>query len=234
MIELLWCDGTWSRRGARSEASEALRRSLNHSVRFTYVDYPATFGPATGLGDMSAAESIAQGVRNLTDATWASDYEVIVGGYSQGAMVAYRFAREILPHRRDLIVRAVAALGNPHEPTHRGGRGGIAERLSLPRPLISGWAPGDPIADIHTDAPLRSAWDAAEWMSVRDFPSALRWLDDITGKVADGPKDWWQRPDFIASMLAARDYIWGTQHAGDYARHGHATRLARRIERVAA
>lgn len=232
VIELLWCDGTWAGRGG-SPASEALRRSLNPSVKFTYVSYPGMFGPATGAHHMSAAESIEAGARTMAAAVHASRYPAIVGGYSQGAMVAYKFAREILPKRPELDVRAVAAMGNPHEPLHRGARGGIADRLTLPRKLLSVWAPGDPIADIHKDAPLRSAWDVVEFMSVRDQASALRWLDSIADKVTDGPQDWWRRPDFIASILAARDYVWGTQHTTDYSRHGHATRLARMIERAA-
>ncbi|AKJ72041.1 PE-PPE domain-containing protein [Gordonia alkanivorans] len=232
VIELLWCDGTWAGRGG-SPASEALRRSLNPSVKFTYVSYPGMFGPATGAHHMSAAESIEAGARTMAAAVHASRYPAIVGGYSQGAMVAYKFAREILPKRPELDVRAVAAMGNPHEPLHRGARGGIADRLTLPRKLLSVWAPGDPIADIHKDAPLRSAWDVAEFMSVRDQASALRWLDSIADAVTDGPSEWWRRPDFIASLIAARDYVWGTQHTTDYARHGHATRLARMIERAA-
>ncbi|MDV6309896.1 cutinase family protein [Gordonia amicalis] len=231
IVELFWADGTWAGNGG-SVASEALRRSLNHSVKFTYVKYPAMFGPATGVQHMSAAESIAAGAQAMARAVEASPHPAIVGGYSQGCQVAYKFAREILPHRDDLEVWAVAALGNPHEPTHRVGRGGIAERLTLPRPLVSVWAPGDPIADLHEDAPLRSAWDFAEFMSVRDFPSALRWVNRLVDEVADGPQDWWANPDIRASINAANAYLFGTQHTTDYARHGHATRLARKIERV--
>lgn len=239
MIELFWCDGTWAGRGG-SPASEALRRALDpRKVKFTYVHYPATFGPATGIGDVSAAESIAEGARNLERGVHSSPHPAAVGGYSQGLMAAYRFAREILPHRPRLDVRAVAGMGNPHEPSHRGGRGGIAERLSLPRPLISEWAPGDPIADLEGNALLREAWDLAEWMSVRDFPSALRWVNDLADNViesaagADGPDEWWQRPDVRASLRAANAYLLGTQHTTDYARLGLARRLARRIEALA-
>lgn len=239
MIELLWCDGTWTGRGG-SPASEALRRALDpRKVKFTYVTYPATFGPATGIGDVSAAESIAQGVRNMAHAVHASKHNAVVGGYSQGAMVAYEFAREILPRRRDLDVRAVGAMGSPHEPPHHGGRGGIADRLTLPAglPLISEWAPGDPIADIEANALLREAWDLTEWMSVRDFPSAARWVNDIGDNViasaTGGAQEWWRNPDVLASLRGAHAYLFGTQHSTDYVRLGHARRLARRIEAVA-
>lgn len=232
-ISVLMLDGTWSRPGARSAAAEALRRSLRPGYEFSYVDYPAAFGPATGIGDMPAAESIRIGAENVERAVRRTPHPAVIACYSQGCMAAYKFARAILPKRPELDVRAVAAMGNPHEPLHRGARGGIADRLTLPRKLLSVWAPGDPIADIHKDAPLRSAWDVVEFMSVRDQASALRWLDSIADAVTDGPQDWWRRPDFIASILAARDYVWGTQHTTDYARFGHATRLARMIERAA-
>lgn len=237
MIELFWCDGTWAGRGG-SPASEALRRSLRPSVKFTYVSYPGMFGPATGAHHMSAAESIEAGARTMAAAVHASRYPAIVGGYSQGAMVAYRFARDILPKRPELDVRAVAAMGNPHEPSHRGGRGGIAERVALPRPLISEWAPGDPIADLEENALLREVWDLTRWMSVRDFPSAVRWANSLSDNVIesaagdDGPDEWWRRPDVLASLRAANAYLFGTQHTTDYRRLGLATRLARRIERV--
>ncbi|QGJ87577.1 lysin B [Gordonia phage Faith5x5] len=229
MIELLWCDGTWAGRGG-SPASEALKRSLRPSVKFTYVSYPGMFGPATGAHHMSAAESIAAGAQAMARAVHGSRYPAIVGGYSQGAMVAYKFAREILPKRPELEVVAVAAMGNPHEPGHQGNRGGIAKRLTVPRRLLSVWAPGDPIADIVATAPLRSAWDAVEWMSVRDFPSALRWVNDLADNVTDGVEQWWQNPDVLASLRAANAYLFGTTHTTDYARFGHATRLARQIE----
>ncbi|WPH57904.1 lysin B [Gordonia phage RayTheFireFly] len=232
MIELLWVDGTWAPRGG-SPASEALRRALDpRKVRFTYVPYPATFGLATAPGHISAAASIAAGVRNLTHAVHVSQYNAVVGGYSQGAMVAYKFAREVLPWRRELIVKAVAAMGNPHEPSHHG-RGGIAERLGLPRRLLSVWAPGDPIADLDEDAPLRSAWELTEWMSVRDVPSARRWLDEVVADLVDGPQDWWRNPDILASLRGAGNYVFGTQHTLDYVHGGHARRLARMIEDVA-
>ncbi|QCG77608.1 PE-PPE domain-containing protein [Gordonia phage Fairfaxidum] len=233
---VLMVDGTWSKPGARSSAAESLKRSLRPGFDFRYVDYPAMFGPATGLRDMSAAESIAQGVRNLTRAVEQTTGPIVIACYSQGFIVGYRFVREVLQRRPELRenVRALAGMGNPHEPTHHG-RGGIAQRLKLPDglPLLSVWVPGDPIADIEVNAPLRSVWDLTEWMSVRDLPSARRWLDDVTDQVTDGPQEWWQHPDILGSLRAANRYVFGTQHSQDYARHGHATRLARMIERVA-
>lgn len=230
-VAVLMVDGTWSRQGNRSAAAQALRRALPPGCEFSYVDYPAAFGPATGVTHVSPAESIAAGVRNLTRAVELTPHPAIVAGYSQGAMVCYRFVRDILPHRPDLDVRALAAMGNPHEPTHQGGRGGIAERLTVGVPLLSVWAPGDPIADIAANAPLRELWRMTEWMSVRDMTSALRWLDDVVDRLTAGPRAWWANPDLIASVQAANAYVFGLQHSLDYARHGHAARLAAMIGR---
>lgn len=233
-IHVLLCDGTWNGNGG-SAAAESLRRGLSKKIKFSYVPYKGQFGPATGVNHVSAAESVNDGVKNLTRAIEKTPHPVVVAGYSQGCLVAYKFAREVLPKRKDLDVRAIACMGNPHEPEHRGGRGGIAEHLSLPKglPLLSVWADGDPIADIHKAAPLRSVWDFTEYMSVRDLNSARRWLSDISGKVADGPQGWWRRPDFIESIRAANAYVFGTQHSLDYSRKGHALRLARMIEKYA-
>ncbi|WP_439030206.1 PE-PPE domain-containing protein [Gordonia terrae] len=238
-VSVLMLDGTWSRPRARSAAAESLRRSLRPGYEFSYVDYPAAFGPATGIGDVSPAESIRIGAENVARAVELTPHPAVIACYSQGVMAAYKFVREILPHRPWLDVRAIAAMGNPHEPSHAGGRGGIADRLTLPKNgprLLSVWAPGDPIADIVANAPIRSAWNATEWMSVRDFPSAVRWVNDVTDNViddfTDGVEEWWQRPDILASLRAANAYLFGTTHTTDYARFGHATRLARQIETV--
>ncbi|SDT86375.1 PE-PPE domain-containing protein [Gordonia westfalica] len=84
MIELLWVDGTWA--PAAAPASEALRRALDpRKVKFTYVPYPADFGPATGMGDLSYEESKAIGAAALDRAVTESRELVVVGGYSAGA-----------------------------------------------------------------------------------------------------------------------------------------------------
>ncbi|SDT84949.1 putative phage holin [Gordonia westfalica] len=84
----------------RLPASEALRRALDpRKVKFTYVPYPADFGPATGMGDLSYEESKAIGAAALDRAVTESRELVVVGGYSAGAAVAVKYARDILPRR---------------------------------------------------------------------------------------------------------------------------------------
>lgn len=235
-IDLLWCDGTWTRPSARSAVSETLRRALaGTAVRFTYVDYPASFGPATGVTDVSYGDSVAAGMVALRDAVRASRYQAIVGGYSQGAAVAVAFAREILPSTTDLDVLAVAALGNPHQPMHVG-RAGIAGALSVPRTLLSVYAPGDPIADLPLGSPLRSIADVTEWMSLRSPEAGKRWANDlVTRLVEQRAQAWWapwRWPDLASAGQYAAGYL-GTAHTLDYLTGGHVDRLARRIVAVA-
>ncbi|AZG48857.1 cutinase family protein [Gordonia insulae] len=237
MIDLLWLDGTWTRPGARSAPSEALRRAVDGSrVRFAYVDYPAEFGPATGVGDLAPAESISAGMIALTMAVAQSPNLCVVGGYSQGAMAAVAFAREILPKRKDLEVLAVAALGNPHQPIHVG-RAGIAGPLgTLPWPLLSVYAPGDPIADLPLGSPGRSAADLTEWMSIRSPEAGKRWAVDVVEKLAKQKAQAWWAPwrwhDIERAISDVAGYL-GTKHTTDYVTGGHAKRLARMIEGVA-
>lgn len=236
-IELCWLDGTWCPRGG-SMPSEVLRRALDPElVRFRYVEYPAMYGPATGIGDLSYAESVRAGMKRLRDAVRASDLPCIVGGYSQGGAAAVRFARDILPTAHDLDVRAVATMGDPHQERHQG-RSGIAGPLSTPRPRLSVWAPGDPIADLPDGCPLRSIADLTEWMSLRSFADGHRWALDCWETVTQmRAQAWWQPwrwPDLSAAGMYAVNYMTGENHMRHYVSGGHAKRLARMIEGVAA
>lgn len=236
MIDLLWLDGTWSKPGARSPVSEALRRAVAGArVRFRYVDYPAAYGPATDRWDVSIAESVDQGVHALTDAVRATPNLVVVGGYSQGAMAAVDFARDVLPHDHSLEVLAVAALGNPYQPVHVG-RGGIAAQLSVPRTLLSYYVPGDPIGDLPLGSPLSSIFDVTEWMSIRSPEDVQLWWRDLLEKAIDEKyRAWWQ-PWRWRDVASAVDYVngyLGTKHTGDYITGGYVARLARQIEALA-
>ena len=236
MMHVLFVDGTWSPRGGSAPA-EALRRALNPKLcKFDYVDYPASYAFITGIGDHSYAESVRIGMRQLRDAVRATDLPVIIAAYSQGASVAVRFARDILPAAHDLDVRAVATMGDPHQERHQG-RSGIAGPLSTPRPRLSVWAPGDPIADLPDGCPLRSIADLTEWMSLRSFEDGQDWALDIFEKVTQmRAQAWWQPwrwPDLSAAGGYALGYLQGDAHMRRYVSGGHAVRLARMIEGVA-
>lgn len=215
---------------------EALRRALDPKlVDFQYVEYPATYSVATGIGDPSYAESVRAGMKAMRDAVRAAPYPAVVSGYSQGSSVAVRFARDILPSAHDLDVRAIATLGDPHTPTHSG-RSGIAGALSVPLPRFTVYAPGDPIADLALGSPLRSIADVSEWMSLRSQEDAQTWARDLIEKAIDAKVQAWWMPwrwrDVNGAVAAANAYF-GTAHTLDYITGGHVARLARRIEGLA-
>lgn len=237
MIHVLMVDGTWAPHGGSAPA-EALRRALDPKLcKFDYVNYPATYGPATGIGDPSYAESVRIGMRQLRDAVRATDLPVVVAAYSQGAAAAVRFARDILPAAHDLDVRAVATMGDPHQVRHQG-RSGIAGPLSTPRPRLSVYAPGDPIADLPDGCPLRSIADLTEWMSLQSMQAGEEWAIALWDRII-AERDlqaWWRRAqlrDLSNAGMYAINYMTGENHMRHYVSGGHAKRLARMIEGVA-
>ena len=236
MTTVLMLDGTWSRKGARSPVAEALRELLPTRTRFQYVDYPATFGPATGVGDIAYAESVMQGVHATADAVRAVGGRVILAGYSQGAAVAVAYARLA----RSGSIAGVAALGNPHQPLHAG-RSGIAGAIEdLSCPLWSLYAPGDPIADLPLGSPLRSLADLGDWMSIRDVEAGRRWAAEMAADITNlrRMQQWWRDPiawtGLLSAVRYATNYFPGTKHTTDYIRLGLVARLADLIEGVAA
>ncbi|AMS03267.1 lysin B [Gordonia phage Lucky10] len=234
MIEVLFCDGTWSRPGARSPVGEALRKALDpRRVKFTYVDYAADYGPATGAADLSYEESVAEGVAALEAAVVASPYFVVVAGYSQGAVVALRYVRDVLPRRPKQIVLALATLGDPHQEEHNG-RSGIAGALAVSIRSFRRFVPGDPIADLGDGSPLRRVADLTAWMSVRSPESVRTWATQTAQKLRTS-RPWWNPfrwPDFARAGEDIGNYL-GTKHTTDYIQQGHVAKLARDIESVA-
>lgn len=239
-VEVLWVDGTWAPSGG-SMVSESVRHHLNSEVvRFTYVNYPASFGPATALDGLSYAESKAVGARRLLEAAHASELPVVLGGYSQGAAAAVDAARALAsPSWRHLDVRGLALLGNPHQAAHAG-RSGIANPLSVPMVAARVWslyAAGDPIADLPDGSPLRSVADLTLWMSLRSFDAGVDWALDILEAMPTRWQRWWEPwrwPDIESAALYAKAYVDGNAHMRNYVYHGHTLRLARLIEGVAA
>lgn len=232
--DILFVDGTWTRPNARSAAAEAFRHAVDgRRFRFVYVDYPGSYGPATGFADVSLEESVRRGVQALAAAVAGSSNRAVVGGYSQGAMVAVRFCRDILPHRPDLIVDACATLGDPHQPVHVG-RAGIAGPVTVTSTRrLAVYALGDPIADLPLGSPLRSIADMSRWMSVRSPEAGERWARETLAAVPTRLQRWWEPwrwPDLASAGAYADAYLNGTAHGQDYVTGGHARRLARLIE----
>ncbi|WAB09220.1 lysin B [Gordonia phage LittleMunchkin] len=232
---LLWCDGTWSRGGARSAVSEAVKREVTaRGWQFAYVDYPAKFGPATGWDDMSMEASVALGMVALEDAVRATPVRrVVVGGYSQGAIVAVRFVRDVLPRELDLEVMGLATIADPHTPVHSG-RSGIAGAINVLIRRFTYWAPGDPIADLPLGSPMRGLADLGAWMTLRSPEESRRWADEIgRAAVQRRLQSWWApwRWEDLASVGWYIGNYLGTAHTTDYVRLGLTRRLAEDLVR---
>lgn len=230
MTLVLWVDGTWSRGGARSAVSEEMRRQTEaRGWRFAYVDYPAQFGPATGVDHMSMEASVALGVVALEDAVRATPVRrVVVGGYSQGAIVALRFVRDVLPRELDLEVMGLATIGDPHTETHNG-RAGIAGPLRITNvPRFTYWAPGDPIADLPLGSPMRSLADLSAFMTLRSPEESRRWATEVGRRAAQRRLQSWWAPWRWTDLASVGWYVGnylGTAHTTDYVRQGLVKRL---------
>ncbi|AWN04248.1 lysin B [Gordonia phage Sour] len=229
MTLVLWVDGTWSRGGARSAVSEEMRRQTEaRGWRFAYVDYPAQFGPATGVDHMSMEASVAVGVKELENAVRATpETRVIVGGYSQGAIVAVRFVHDVLPRAKDLIVMGLATIADPHTPVH-GNRSGIAGAINVALERFTVWAAGDPIADLPLGSPMRSLADLGAWMTLRTPEERKRWATEIAKAAAQRRLQSWWAPWRWADLASVGWYVGnylGTAHTTDYVRQGLVKRL---------
>ncbi|UJE15697.1 lysin B [Gordonia phage Ligma] len=236
MTLVLWCDGTWSRGSARSAASEAVRRGIEAlGWQFRYVDYPAKFGPVTGAGDISMEASVGVGVENLAAAVEATpETRVIVGGYSQGAIVAVRFVTDVLPHRDDLIVIGLATLGDPYSPVHDGRSGIAGARAVMNLPRFTYWAAGDPIGDLPLGSPMRGLADLGAWMSVRSPEDGKKWAADVAAKAAQRRLQSWWAPWRWADLASVGWYVGnylGTAHTTDYISKGLVDKLVSDLAR---
>ncbi|UYL88153.1 lysin B [Gordonia phage Evaa] len=233
MTTILFLDGTWSAANERSVASVALAEALPDSFGFAYVAYPAQFGPATGPGHMSHEESVQQGVRALTAAVMEAVGRVVVAGYSQGAEVAVRFVRDILPKLEPEIrakVVGLATMGDPHQPVHDGNRSGILEPISgLGIWTSRRFVLGDPIADLSGTSLLRVVAPLTKWMAIRSHEDVVKWGQEALAGLGQLP--WWTylRPWAISSAAREIGNYLGTAHTTDYAETGVAAEVAHDI-----
>ena len=229
MTTLLWCDGTFTAPGRRSPVSEAVRHALHGTgIRFQYVDHPAAYGPASGLGDMSYEASLATGIKAVRAAANATSGPVLVGGYSAGAVVARRYLRA---YRHPAVI-GYASLGDPHTYRHRTAgqlRSGIAGHQLTSIPATIMWVAGDPIADLAEGSPLRSIADLTAWMSVRSTADAHRWALDVADRLGrQRAQAWWQpwRWPALADAGHAISRYLGDHHTERYVAEGVSARLA--------
>jgi len=130
------------------------------------VDYPASFWPVSkgGLGDPTWNASVRTGKNNLTTAVAASGDDVLIFGYSQGAVVASQF-KATAPDPEHEITYVL--LANPNRPN-----GGFLERFTgITIPILDVTASGatPPEGGITHDIALQ--YDG--WSDFPRFPAHL-------------------------------------------------------------
>ncbi len=231
-IDVLIMPGTWNPDG--DGISAAFADALNQKrFRPRVVSYPADYGRT-----MPYAESLAAGRRALIAAIDASPGRLVLAGYSQGAAIAGDVAASL---GRDELARVVACalIADPLRPMGKclgadPGGYGIAGQRDVPNiPTYWAAAPGDPITALPAGNPLRSIADLSAYFSLSSPQAALRWgqslLDAATRRQL---QRWWSPQNWRSwsgAVAYARGYLIDGRHTEDYIRHGHAARLAERI-----
>ncbi|MGC4934796.1 hypothetical protein ACLQ3C_14065 [Gordonia sp. DT30] len=195
-------------------------------------EYPAAYGPASGVFDVSMGESIEVGVREAIRV--AAGRPFVTGRYSQGAIAARHLARAA-PGQ----CQGVATLADPHTEGRRviagvppGHRSGISGPYPVDVPVLTEYVAADPIPDLPDGNPARLIADLTEWMSIRGVHRIGWWLRDVHTKVRGGHiQRWWspwRRADILATPMFAHNYWPGTKHTTDLISAGHCARLAQR------
>lgn len=172
------------RRTAVSGMLGAVVDDLDERFVPRWVGYPASYGPATGRRGISYADSVAEGVRSLRQALTDTDGQVVIVGYSQGAVVVRRCVHE-LELDADLSIDRVIGLGfvaDPHQPpgvvTGCSGWGVAGEGPPLPGRIPAWWvgAPTDMICNAEPDSLIR---DIADLTASLEFRRPLNWIRDM-------------------------------------------------------
>ncbi|WP_431954150.1 hypothetical protein [Nocardia lijiangensis] len=231
-IDVLIMPGTWHPHGDGIGA--AFAASLDPD-RFSsrIVPYPADYGRT-----MPYADSLVVGRKALIAAIEASNRRVVLAGYSQGAAIAGDIAASVGRGEFAQVV-ACALIADPLRPEGKclgvdPGGYGIAGQRDVPNvPTYWVAAPGDPITALPAGNPLRSIADLSGYFSLSSPQAALRWgqsLIDVAGRRQ--LQRWWS-PQYWRSwsgaVAFARGYLVDGRHTDDYIRHGHAERLAQRL-----
>ena len=221
MTTILFFDGTQAPDTPRSVVGEGFRKACSdRGFDFFYVDYPAEYGPATGPDHRSLAESIEIGVtaarKAVDELSKTGETTIILGGYSQGAMVAVQASEDSWIAQK---LTAVACLANPYEAVH-GDKSGIAgARTKSNVKTFSTYVTGDMIADLPLGSPLRTIADLSSWMSLRSPAAALKWADQVVQTLLHQRTQAWWAPwrwgDIDSSIQYVIGYL-GTKHTTEY------------------
>lgn len=162
-------------------------------ARFTtrWVGYAASYGPAPRVDGMSYADSVVDGEHRLRAALNETPGDIMVIGYSQGAVVIRR-----LLHRLDaesasaeLLARvlAVGLVADPHQPPGAvadctgWGVAGPGEQMPAHIPVCWIGAPEDMICNAEPDSLVRDIADLTDQLS---FRTVGRWCRSMLNRLS--------------------------------------------------
>lgn len=211
------------------------------------VPYAAAFGIG---GNISFADSRVTGrtallavMDKLPEGT-----EVVLNGYSQGAVIAGDLAHEVeaggvTPHVKIVAVALIADGLRPHGygvvppgQTLAEGYGMMGERylsgVRFPAFWVSAW--GDGVCALPAGNPLRTVADLAGWFSIRTPEAAIKWGSKMLDTVTQGRLQVWWQPHKWARWNSAiafvRGFLFDGRHTRDYVRYGYTKALADAVQ----
>ena len=252
MITVLCVGGTGEtsttdiRTEVTGQLSNLMRLLDPERFRGVWVPYPGAYG-----WPMSYAESVKTGAANVVRAVAAAQGQVMIVGYSQGAVVvkdAVNQALTFLPALADKIVGvglvadptrpAGAMSGWPTSETTYGIAGqtwiGPAQIPGIPLPFPVWWivAPTDAITDLPAGNALRSLFDLSEFASL----NGSAWAESLIARAKSRQwQRWWSIENWQTwgGVIAyLRGYLIDGRHTLDYVRGGHLQRLASIMQAV--
>lgn len=252
MITVLCVGGTGEtsttdiRTEVTGQLSNLIRLLDPERFRGVWVPYPGAYG-----WPMSYAESVKVGAANVVRAVAAAQGQVMIVGYSQGAVVVKAAVNDIAAGRMALRSKLVGVglVADPTRPRdQRTGWGGevgywdtgtygIAgeEHVILQQTGLPVWtivAPTDPITDLPAGNALRSLFDLSEFASL----NGSAWAESLIARAKSRQwQRWWSIENWQTwgGVIAyLRGYLIDGRHTLDYVRGGHLQRLASIMQAV--
>lgn len=243
MIDVLFLPGTGHGGGGDGVSEDFLNRLDKSRFSPRIVPYPATFGGAEAAYESSKAA----GRMALIEAIRATPNRVVIGGYSQGAVIAGDLAREVSEGwHPELELAGVALIADGRRPRGHGvpgyrptdGYGIVGERGVYGDVFPTFWAaaPGDPITALPEGNPLRTVADMVPWFSLRSPAEALQWATAMLMTAANGRAQvWWKPhlwPQWNGAVAYARGYLFDGRHGAAYISEGYNQQLAEAVNAI--
>lgn len=241
MIDVFMLPGTGWPHGGDGVTEDFLARLDTRRFRPVIVPYPAEFGQR-----MSYRESVEMGKTALREAVRATPNLAVIGGYSQGAVIAGDLAAEIGDGLHpELELAGVALIADGARPV--GGRirtaptegyGILGERHINDEDFPVWWAAaiGDPITALPVGNPLRTLPPIVEWMSVRTPNDVLLWGSKVLdAAVTRRFQPWWNPANWRTwngALAYARGYLFDGRHGAAYINEGLNQALADAVNSI--